>query len=116
MLSRRDLLAAVSQGRHDTPVGDVMRRDFPSVAEGEMLDGTFQQIREGEGSTLPVVRDGRLVGIVTLEHVGEWMMIQSALRKARAPREAAAVEPAPAREIPATPIVLPDGPAGPAPP
>ncbi len=116
MLSRRDLLAAVAQGRHDTPVGDVMRRDFQAVAEGEMLDGTFQQIREGEGSTLPVVRDGQLVGIVTLEHVGEWMTIQSALRKARVPREAAAVDPAAAREIPATPIVLPDGPAGPAPP
>jgi hypothetical protein len=41
-------------------------------------------MREGECATLPVLREGKLVGIVTLENVGEWMMIQSALKRARA--------------------------------
>ena len=84
MLARKDLLAAIAEGRHDQPVGEVMRRDCPVADAGEMLDSTFQRMREGECATLPVLRDGQLVGIVTLENVGEWMMIQSALKKARA--------------------------------
>jgi len=84
MLTRSDLLAAIARGRQDVPIADVMRRDCRMVDEAEMLDSTFQRMREGECSTLPVLREGKLVGLVTLENVGEWMMIQSALRKARA--------------------------------
>jgi CBS domain-containing protein len=84
MLVRKDLLAAIAEGRHDQPVGEVMRRECRVVDVGEMLDSTFQRMREGECATLPVLREGRLVGIVTLENVGEWMMIQSALHKAKA--------------------------------
>ena len=84
MLARKDLLAAVAEGKHDLPVSDVMRRDCRVVDAAEMLDSTFQRMREAECATLPVLREGKLVGIVTLENVGEWMMIQSALKKARA--------------------------------
>jgi len=84
MLTRRDLLAAIAEGRQDVAIAEVMRRDVRTVDEAEMLDSTFQRMREGGRSTLPVLREGRLVGIVTLENVGEWMMIQSALRKGRA--------------------------------
>jgi len=84
MLTRKDLLAAIAEGKHALPVADVMRRDFRVVDEAEMLDNTFQHMREGECRTVPVLREGRLVGLVTLENVGEWMMIQSALRKGRA--------------------------------
>ena len=84
MLARKDLLAAIAEGKHDQPVSEVMRRDFRVVDAAEMLDSTFQRMREGECPTLPVLREGRLVGIVTLENVGEWMMIQSALKKAKA--------------------------------
>jgi len=84
MLTRSDLLAAIAEGKQDTAIATVMRRDVRTVDEAEMLDSTFQRMREGGRSTLPVLREGRLVGIVTLENVGEWMMIQSALRKGKA--------------------------------
>ncbi len=87
MLTRSDLVAAIAQGKQDVPIADVMRRDCRTVDEAEMLDHTFQQMREGECTTLPVLREGRLVGLVTLENVGEWMMIQSALRKGGARRD-----------------------------
>jgi CBS-domain-containing membrane protein len=84
MLTRNDLLAAIAAGKHDVPIAEVMRRDCRTVDEAEMLDNIFPRMREWECPTLPVLREGRLVGLVTLENVGEWMMIQSALRKARA--------------------------------
>lgn len=84
VLTRTDLLAAIAEGKQDVAIAQVMRTDVRTVDEGEMLDSTFQRMREGGRSTLPVLRQGRLVGIVTLENVGEWMMIQSALRKGKA--------------------------------
>jgi CBS-domain-containing membrane protein len=84
MLTRADLLTAVAEGRQNAPIAEVTRRDCRMVDEGEMLDRTFQQMREGDCSTMPVLREGELVGLLTLENVGEWMMVQSALGKARA--------------------------------
>jgi Zn-dependent protease/CBS domain-containing protein len=84
MLTRNDLLAAIAAGKYDVPIADVMRRDCRMVDEAEMLDNIFPRMREWECPTLPVLHEGRLVGLITLENVGEWMMIQSALRKARA--------------------------------
>jgi predicted transcriptional regulator len=40
-------------------------------------------MRDSGCSALPVVHDERLVGLITLENVGELMMINSALNRAR---------------------------------
>ncbi len=74
---------ALESGRAESTVADVMRSTCHQVDDGDMLEGTFERMREGECSTLPVVREGRLVGMITLENVGEWMMIHSALRRTR---------------------------------
>lgn len=83
MLTRNDLVASLSQGKHDVQVSEIMQRDCGLVDDSAMLDDTFQRMREMGCSTVPVVRAGQLVGIVTLENVGEWMMIHSALRRAK---------------------------------
>jgi predicted transcriptional regulator len=57
-----------------------MQPGCATVEDTEMLAGTFQRMRESACSTLPVVHDGQFVGMVTLENVGELMMINSALR------------------------------------
>lgn len=80
ILTRNDLIGALAKEGQQARVGDVMRRDCTSVDETEMLENTFHRMREGACGSLPVTREGRLVGMVTLENIGEWMMIQSALR------------------------------------
>src|SRR5690606_18998562 len=75
-----DHMAAQEAPAADALVRDVMRSDPPVVHEGDMLDRVHGQMQESGLSSLPVLRGDppRLVGLITLENVGEWMMIRSA--------------------------------------
>jgi Zn-dependent protease len=80
LLTRSDLMKALTEGRRDHTVGSVMHGDCKVAEDTEMLDALFQRMQESGCSTVPVVRRGQLVGLVTLENVGEYIMIHSALR------------------------------------
>ena len=45
-----------------------------------MLDDAMARLQGCECSALPVVRQGRVLGIVTMENIGELMMLNDALR------------------------------------
>jgi Zn-dependent protease/predicted transcriptional regulator len=79
LLARNDLVKALKERRGDAAVGDVMNRECFAVAVDEPLHRALSQMRSERSATLPVVRDGSLVGILTLENVGELMMVNSAL-------------------------------------
>jgi Zn-dependent protease/predicted transcriptional regulator len=83
ILTRTDLLKALAQRSPDTMVSEVMQRDFPQVDAGEMLETLFARLQECACHTAPVTHGGRVVGLVTSENIGEFLMIQAAL-KARA--------------------------------
>ncbi len=79
VLTRGDLVAALANRGQSAPVADVMCRDVQLVEAGEMLEPAFARLQEGKSRTLPVMHEGRLVGLLTSENVGEFLMIQSAL-------------------------------------
>ena len=82
LLTRHDLIRALAAGRRDDAVANVMRRDLPVIEDDAPLEETFRRMQELGTSTLPVVHRGRLTGIVTLENIGEFMMLRSALEDA----------------------------------
>jgi CBS domain-containing protein len=88
VLPRATLLQALAQGDQNTRVSDVMDHECAVVDEEAVLDQTFQQMKERGCTSVPVVHGGALVGVLTLENIGEWAMIQSALHRERPPREA----------------------------
>jgi Zn-dependent protease len=88
LLRRKQLIQALSAHDRDTPVGDVADQDFFTTEPGAPLDEAFRQMNEASCSTVPVVQGGRLVGLLTLENVGELIMVSSALKS----RTAAAVQ------------------------
>jgi Zn-dependent protease/predicted transcriptional regulator len=83
ILTRADLLKALAQRSPGTMVAEVMQRDFPQVDAGEMLETLFARLQECACHTAPVTHGSRVVGLVTSENIGEFLMIQAAL-KARA--------------------------------
>jgi len=89
VLTRDGLMRGLADRGREAPVDQFMREKCEPAEEDEPLDNVFQRMRMNECSTLPVMRDSELVGMLTLENVGEWIMIQSALRAGKARREVA---------------------------
>jgi Zn-dependent protease/predicted transcriptional regulator len=84
ILTREKLLAALSQTDRATAVADVMEREFATVDQAEMLEIALAKLDECACQTLAVTQRGQLAGLVTKDNVGEFLMIQAALTKARA--------------------------------
>ncbi len=81
ILGRTDLLGALAREGRAARVGDVMQREFVALDPADMLEGAFQRLQECRCHTAPVLRDGRLVGLVTMDNLGEFLAIQAALEK-----------------------------------
>lgn len=77
MLFRNDLVAALKQHGGGRAVEDVMDRDCRVVTADGNLQEALTQLQGGRRSSVPVLRDGSVVGILTLENVGEFMMVQT---------------------------------------
>lgn len=87
VLTRRDLMTALAQKGQAGAVQDAMQRDFQTARPTEEAEAVFSRLQSCDCHSLPVIDHGRLVGIVTAENLGEFLMIQSALsgqRKAKA--------------------------------
>jgi len=79
MLTRNALASAVRQHHSDTPVGEVMEREFVTAEPRTMLHCALARLRNGGPRSIPVVQDGQLLGLLTADNLAEVLMIQEAL-------------------------------------
>ncbi|HUE88617.1 MAG TPA: site-2 protease family protein [Vicinamibacterales bacterium] len=79
VLTRADLLRALARQEQHSPVAQVMRRDLVVADPSDMLDMTFQRLQGHHCHTIPVVRRGQLVGLLTMDNVGEFVNVQAAI-------------------------------------
>jgi len=85
ILTRHDLIGALRKDDGSVRVGDVMRRDIPTVTTGTRFEEAFRIMQECNCPAVPVLDSmKRLVGLLTPENVSELMMVQSALPPRRA--------------------------------
>jgi len=84
VLTREDLMAALKSRGLQSLVCDVMRREFVQVDESDFLEAAMFDRKALESNVVPVMRDRRLVGLLTAENIGEFLTIQSALNLNRA--------------------------------
>lgn len=86
ILTRSALINALAREGRSGTVADAMERNFETADPYELLEGAFARLQGCNCRSLPVVRDGRIVGILTMDNVGEFMMVQSALSEMPLPR------------------------------
>jgi len=84
VLTRQDLLRVLAERGKSALVSEVMQRDIQVVDSSEMLEAAFERLQACQCHTLPVQRSGRLVGLLTMDNVGEFISIRSALETSRA--------------------------------
>ena len=80
MLTRGDLLKALAQHSRETRVSDVMQRTFERADAAEQLTRVFERLQHCRCHSLPVLEQGRLVGVIDMENVGEFIALRSAMR------------------------------------
>ena len=81
ILRRKDLVKALSEGRRGAPVGDVMTHECEAVDASTKLTAALEAMRGRECASTPVLSEGRLVGLLTLENVSELVMVNTALER-----------------------------------
>ncbi|MEW2914364.1 CBS domain-containing protein [Leisingera sp. JC11] len=84
ILSERDIvreLAKVGSGCLDRPVSSYMTRDLVTCTSQSNVGEILQQMTDGRFRHMPVVEDGKLIGIVTLGDAVKAQLSQVAMEK-----------------------------------
>ncbi|MCL5005902.1 MAG: site-2 protease family protein [Acidobacteria bacterium] len=81
VVTREALTQTLAERGPGARVRDAMRRDVPTADAQESLEQALALFREGNCRSVPVEHEGRLVGLLTLENIREFLAIQSALHE-----------------------------------
>jgi len=81
ILTRKQLMKALAEHGQAYPVGEVMETKFEQGEASEMLQTALNRLQNCNCHIMPILTQGKLVGILNMENVGEFIMIHSALKK-----------------------------------
>ena len=81
ILTRSDLIKALPRAGRSGTVADAMKRECPTADASEMLETVLARLQGHDCHTVPVLENGTFVGLVTMDNVGEFLMIQAAEKK-----------------------------------
>lgn len=80
ILTQTDLLKALTARDQHPTVASAMQEDFATVDSLEMLESAFAKLKDCNCHTLPVMLDRKLVGLLTMDNLGEYVRIQAAMK------------------------------------
>jgi Zn-dependent protease len=78
VLMKQDVLVALHEFGPGALVGRVMRKEFTTVTADQTLEQVYAAIQACGCSSLPVLESGRIVGLVTLEALGRYLVFAGA--------------------------------------
>jgi CBS domain-containing protein len=100
MLNKNQLVRGLRDYGGQGLVSAAMGGDDPVLTVEETLEEAFRKFQSCQCSTLPVLRDGRLEGLLTRENLHAFISFQQALeRGGRDPRTPAAAQPVKPSEV-----------------
>lgn len=80
LLGRGDIIRALKSRGPDARVQEVMNSDVPTVRKNRCLEEALRILQEKSVPAVAVVEpDGRLVGLITTETIGEMMLVSEAM-------------------------------------
>ena len=79
ILTQKDLLKGLSEKGKSGIVSDVMSKEFKTIGESELLDSVFFKFEGSDSRTIPVMKHDKLIGLLTLDNIGEFVSIKGAL-------------------------------------
>ena len=97
MVTRPAMLDAVNRIGSDVPIAEVMDADAPVVPPRAKVSSVYGDMISERFGSLPVMQDGRLVGLLSPDNISRYILVQSSIklsRRSRARRHVAAPMPA----------------------
>lgn len=79
ILTQTGLLKALAEKEQHPTVASVIQTDFTLVDHKDMLDSAFSKLKDCNCHTLPVMDRNRIVGLMTMDNLGEYMRIKTAI-------------------------------------
>jgi CBS domain-containing protein len=79
-LTRSDIISTIHQSGFSKHVGEIMRREFPTASIHDALTSVHSKLEESNLKAMPVLKDGRLYSIITLEDISRVYMMMSKRR------------------------------------
>lgn len=77
-VTRQDIMVGIHNFGVEKKVADIMRKDFPKAKDTDTLVKVQNLMNEKQVRALPVVNNGKVLGVVTLEDVGRVYSLVSA--------------------------------------
>lgn len=88
VLTRGDVMRGISRDGGEALVANAMHREFATAHPTDMLESVLSRLQLPEAVPIVIVRDGAVVGIMTAENIGEFVLMQAARRAQRRERSA----------------------------
>lgn len=79
MLNRSQLFKALREEDRSTKIGEEVDKSTQPIQAKDDLSQVLQSMRQKNLSTIPVLQDGKLVGLLTTENLNEFMFVKVAL-------------------------------------
>ncbi|MHB8792797.1 MAG: site-2 protease family protein [Thermoleophilia bacterium] len=86
VLTRGNLIGGLHNIGPEAQVGQVMEKDFPIVEASALFSEVYEKMNSSGVKAVPVVEGGRLLGMVTLEHLSEVFMLLNSTEKPLLPQ------------------------------
>jgi Zn-dependent protease/CBS domain-containing protein len=82
MITRNEIMAAAHSPERYSSVRDVMKTDFPTISpEADLFTDGARILQESSLRALPVVRAGDLVGMLTMDDIGQAALLRDPRRR-----------------------------------
>ena len=81
MLGRTELVRALQKHGPGAPAGDIVTRNGEHAEAAEPLEIAIQRMRVHGRRALPVLDRGAMVGMLTLDNIGDLLIVRQALRR-----------------------------------